>query len=179
MSQFGADTTIPRDVKLLILDCFDTLIELVDGSEGYRPRRGVEVFVRHYAERLALPVVVQSDAALPHLRGALAEAGLDGRFAGYYGAPDAIDDAGDGRLLKRLNLPLADFGVAVADAVFIGDSRLDAESAQRHGLRFIRVPGSADRDFSFETLLVGPSRYRSAEYTTRMLRRYRDQGEDQ
>lgn len=177
MSQFGADTTIDHDVKLVILDCFDTLVELIDGVAGYRPRKGVEAFLRHYGVRLDLPLVVVSDADERHLEAVLVEAGLATSFVALYGAPRSLEDLGDGRQLKRLDLPLADHGVIARKAVFIGDSPFDAQAAQRHGLRFIRVPGSADRDFSFERLIAGPSRYRSAEYTTRMLRRFKNEGD--
>lgn len=172
MSQFGADTTIDPRVQLLILDCFDTLVELVEAVD-YRPRLGVMAFLRHYGTRLGLPLVVLSDAEQSHLEEVLQEAGLAGFFRGVYGAPRSVEQRSDGHLLKRLDVVLADHAVAAADALFVGDSPLDAMAAQRHGLRFIRVPGSADREFSFERLIAGPSRYHSAEYTTRMLRRYR------
>jgi phosphoglycolate phosphatase-like HAD superfamily hydrolase len=172
MSQFGADTTIDSRVRLLILDCFDTLVEL--GEDGsYHPRKGVEPFLRHYGHRIGLPLVVLSDAEQVHLEAVLHSCALATWFSGVYGAPRSVEQREDGRLLKRLDVALADQGIAAGDCIFIGDSPLDALAAQNHGLRSIRVPGSADRDFSMEQLIEGPSRYHSAEYTTRMLRRYR------
>lgn len=170
MSEFGSTTIIPDDAALLILDCFDTLVELE--GEGYRVRKGIGAFLDHYGERLGIPLVVHSDAAVDHLHAVLETTGIGHHFRRAYGSPDATEQSDEGLLLKRLDLPLRDFGVVADLAIFIGDSKLDVLSAQRYGVGFIRVPGSADTDFDFRQLIKGPSNYRSQEYSTRLFRRY-------
>ncbi|MDA3961887.1 MAG: HAD family hydrolase [Planctomycetota bacterium] len=170
MDEFGSATIIDDSVQLLVLDCFDTLVEL-DG-DNYRLRQGVAAFLKHYGERVGLPMVVLSDAEGPTLLRVLAHTGLTPWFKALYYAPESVAPDANGVLHKRLDHPLRDFHVKPEQALFIGDSKLDAQAAQRYGLGFIRVPGSADRDFTFTRLIKGPSRYRSEEYTTRMLKRY-------
>lgn len=167
---------IDSGVDLLLLDCFDTLVELAGAR--YRARRGVGAFLRHFGERLRVPLVVISDAEGAVLRRALAQAGFADRFAALYHAPDAVEHDVDGVPRKRLDRPLRDFRVAAGRAVFVGDSAFDARAARHHAVPFVRVPGHADREFSFTCLIDGPSRYRSDEYTTRMLRRFRPGGGD-
>ena len=67
---------------------------------------------------------------------------------------------------------VARFRVAAPEAVFIGDSPLDAEAARHFAVPFVRVPRSEDRDFTFSTLIRGPSRYQSSEFSTVFLERY-------
>ena len=48
--QFGAGTVVPPDVELLILDCFETLVEL--RGRSYFPRQGISDLLDHFAGRL-------------------------------------------------------------------------------------------------------------------------------
>jgi hypothetical protein len=75
-------------------------------------------------------------------------------------------------MLKRLDAVIARFAVPIEQVVFIGDSPLDAAAAQHHGVPFIRVPRSEDREFSFAGLIKGPSRYQSSEFTSIFIERY-------
>lgn len=170
MAQFGAATVITPQVRLIILDCFETLVELEGGA--YRPRRGVHEFLAHFHGRPNTTLVVASDAEEHLVLATLAQAGILGRFAALYHAGNAMEDLGDGRVRKRLDVPLAAHGVGPEEAVFIGDSPLDAEAARHHRLPFIRVPRSEDRAFSFTTLIGGPSRYNSAEFSAAFLEQY-------
>lgn len=169
MMQFGSDTIIGPGVRLLLMDCFETLVELGEG--GYVPRRGLRRFLDAMAER-GLPVAVISDAPEPAVVGALRQAGLLERIGIIYDRRTAVE-VGDGRLRKRLDLPLIEAGLAPEEAVFIGDSPLDADAARRHRVPFIRIPRSEDRSFSFERLIHGPSKYASAEFAFTFDQHYR------
>ena len=158
--QFGSDTVIGPRVRMLLMDCFETLVELGEG--GYVPRRGLRRFLDEMARR-GLLIAVVSDAPEPAVVGALRQAGLLGRFDAIYDRRMAVD-IGNGRTRKRLDVPLSEAGIASQDAVFIGDSPLDADAAQLHQVPFIRIPRSEDRAFSFEQLITGPSKYASAEF---------------
>ncbi len=159
--QFGSDTVIGLHVRLILMDCFDTLVQF--GDEGYQPRRGIHRFLDVFAADRRVPVAVISDAPEAAIAGALRQAGLLARITGMYDRK-ASDDLGAGRLRKRLDIPLAEHHLRPAQAVFIGDSPLDAEAAKHHGVPFVRVPRSEDRTFSFERLIAGPSRYNSGEF---------------
>jgi phosphoglycolate phosphatase-like HAD superfamily hydrolase len=168
--QFGAGTVIPPDLDLLILDCFETLVEL--HGRSYRPRLGMVAFLDHVSTGRKLPVVVLSDGEQTAVEVALAQAGLSGRFAAIVGAPESLGQLPDGRVLKRLDLLIKRFAVTAARTVFIGDSPLDAQAAQHHGVPFIRVPRSEDELFTFTRLITGPSRYQSSEFSSVFLERY-------
>jgi phosphoglycolate phosphatase-like HAD superfamily hydrolase len=170
MPQFGGGTVITLDTRLILLDCFETLVELEGGA--YRPRLGMPEFLAHFASRVGTPLAVVSDAGQAEVERAVAEAGVGGSLMRIYHAGNAAEDLGGGRTRKRLDLALADFKVRPEQAVFIGDSPLDAEAAQHYRLRFIRVPRSEDRRFTFASLITGPSRYRSQEFNLTFLERY-------
>ena len=170
MSQFGGATTIGLDVRLILLDCFETMVELEGTS--YRPRLGMPEFLTHFGSRIGVPIGVISDAKLIEVEAALAQARLRSFVVTIYHADNAAEQLANGRMRKRLDVPVADFKVKAHQVVFIGDSPLDAEAAQHHGVQFIRVPRSEDRTFSFANLITGPSRYRSQEFNITFLDRY-------
>jgi beta-phosphoglucomutase-like phosphatase (HAD superfamily) len=170
MPQFGGGTVITHDTRLILLDCFETLVELEGGA--YRPRRGMRDFLAHFASRVGTPLAVVSDAGRSEVERAVASAGVGGFLVRIYHGDNAAEDLGGGRRRKRLDLAVADFKVTPAQAVFIGDSPLDAEAARHYGVRFIRVPRSEDRGFSFASLITGPSRYRSQEFNLKFLECY-------
>lgn len=168
--QFGGGTAVPPDVALLVLDCYETLVEL-DGR-SYVPRIGIPAFLDHFGLVRGLPVAVISDGEQATVEASITEAGLRGRIAAIWGAPESLETLPDGKSVKRLDLAPARFGVEVGQCIFIGDSPFDAEAARHHHMPFIRVPRSEDRDFSFARLIHGPSRYRSAEFSALFLERY-------
>ena len=128
-------------------------------------------------EALLRPITpVISDASEELIASALKQAGIRHFFQALYHAGNASEALPDQRQRKRLDLPLADFKVAAEDAVFIGDSPLDAQAAQHHHVPFIRVPRSEDTSFTFSALITGPSRYRSADFSAVLSDRY---GKDQ
>ncbi len=170
MSQFGGATTIGPDVRLLLLDCFETLVEL-EGTV-YRPRLGMTDFLTHFGSRIGIPIAVISDAKKSEVDAALAQARLTTFVVALYHAGNASEVLEGGRSRKRLDVALGDFKIKPVQALFIGDSPLDAEAAQHYGVQFIRVPRSEDRSFSFANLISGPSRYRSQEFNITFLDRY-------
>lgn len=170
--QFGGRTVIPADAGLVILDCFETLVELA-GSK-YRLRQGMLGFLDHFAIRRGLPVVVLSDGEQAFVEQVVAEAGVAERIALILGAPGALEQLPEGRTRKRLDIPPAMFGVELERCVYIGDSPTDGEAARHHQVPFIRVPRSEDREFSFLRLISGPSRYQSSEFAAVFLERYLD-----
>jgi phosphoglycolate phosphatase-like HAD superfamily hydrolase len=176
MQQFGSATTITPGIRLILLDCFETLVEL-DG-QTYRPRLGMTEFLTHFSARIGVPIVVISDAPRELVEQAIAQARLASFIVAVYHAGNAMEQLPGGRARKRLDIPVADFGVKGDQAVFIGDSPLDAEAAQHHNVRFIRVPRSEDRTFTFASLITGPSRYQSQEFNLTFLDRYRKGGPD-
>jgi len=174
MSQFGGATTIGPDVRLILLDCFETMVEL-DGK-AYRPRLGMTDFLTHFGSRSGIPIAVISDAKKSEVDAALAQARLGTFVVTVYHADNAAEVLDSGRTRKRIDVPIADFKVKATQTLFIGDSPMDAEAAQHHGVQFIRVPRSEDRSFSFANLITGPSRYRSQEFNVTFLDRYNKKG---
>ena len=170
MSQFGGATTIGPDVRLILLDCFETMVELE--GQSYRPRLGMKDFLTHFGARVGIPIAVISDAKKNEVDAALAEARLGTFVVKVYHAENAGEHLAGGRFRKRLDVPVADFKIKPTQVVFVGDSPLDAEAAQHHGVHFIRVPRSEDRSFSFASLITGPSGYRSQEFNITFLERY-------
>lgn len=169
MDQFGSATVIKRSTALVLMDCFETLVEC--DQDGYRPRRGVPTLLA-FLRRKGIPVAVISDAPKATVLAALAGAGLQDRVGRIWHSGNAQEVLPDGRCRKRLDLPVAEHGCRADQAVFIGDSPFDALDARHYGIPFIRVPRSEDRTFSFARLVDGPSRYSSGEFTDRFLRRY-------
>ena len=171
MSQHGGATTIGPDVRLLLLDCFETMVEL-DG-QTYRPRLGMPEFLTHFGSRCGIPIAVISDAKQVEVETALKQARLSTYVVAVYHAGNASEVLAGGRARKRLDLAITDFKIKPQQALFIGDSPLDGEAATHYGVPFIRVPRSEDRSFSFATLITGPSRYRSQEFNITFLDRYK------
>lgn len=167
MPTHGADTTIPPDVRLILMDCFETLVSY--SERGYSVRRGIPTFLRHFHAR-AVPVAVISDATEHAVRAALEQTDLL-RWVDRILAP-ATTLLPDGRVRKRLDTAIAVYQVEGSQAVYIGDSPLDALAALEQGVPFIRVPRSEDITFSFESLITGPSRYHSADFAAVLRRRY-------
>lgn len=176
MPQFGASTAITTRTRLILLDCFETLVEL-DGA-SYRARKGVPEFLAWFRDRQPTKLVVISDAEQPLVEEALSQAGLAGYLLAVYHAGNALERLPANRTRKRLDLPIKDLGVSAAQTVFIGDSPLDAEAATHYSIPFIRVPRSEDRAFSFTTLITGPSRYNSQEFSVTFLDQYRAKPDD-
>lgn len=170
MSQFGGTTTIGLNVKLILLDCFETMVELAGAT--YRPRLGIVEFLTHFGSRAGIAIAVISDAQKAEVDAALNQAGLMSYVIALYHAENASESLGGGRARKCLNIPVSNFQVTAEQTLFIGDSPLDAEAAQYYGVQFIRVPRSEDRSFSFATLITGPSRYRSQEFNVTFMERY-------
>jgi FMN phosphatase YigB (HAD superfamily) len=170
MSQYGSITTITARTRLILLDCFETMVELVDGV--YHPRAGIVEFLRHFGLKRGIPLVVISDATLPIVEAALDQSGLRPSIVSIYHAGNALESMSDGRVRKRLDVPMKDLGVRPQLTVFIGDSPLDAEAAKHHEVPFIRVPRSEDKSFTFKALIHGPSRYDSAEFSATFLEQY-------
>jgi phosphoglycolate phosphatase-like HAD superfamily hydrolase len=168
--QFGAGTVVPPDVQLILADCFETLVEL--RGRSYVARQGVVEFLRHFGQRMGIPVVVVSDGALPAVEQALEQAHVRQLVHAVLAAPESLEPLPDGRARKRLDVAIALHKVARARTVFIGDSPLDAEAAKHHQVPFIRVPRSEDEKFTFANLIHGPSRYNSQEFSATMLEKY-------
>jgi phosphoglycolate phosphatase-like HAD superfamily hydrolase len=160
----GSDTIIGPETRLILMDCFDTLVQHgVEAGAPYRPRRGIARFLEHFVAERLVPVVVVSDAPEATVIAALRQAGLLHAVSALHDG-SACEVLPSGRLRKDLDGVLARHGVPPAQAVFIGDSPLDAEAAQHHGVAFVRVPTSTvSPGFSFEQLISGPSCYRSGE----------------
>jgi phosphoglycolate phosphatase-like HAD superfamily hydrolase len=173
MPQFGSNTVIPARVRLIMLDCFDTLVEHREWT--YHARRGVKDFLDHFARQRGVVLVVVSDADEQAIRAALDQAGLERYFTKIYHAGNASQDLGHSRRRKRLDVPVREAGHQPGDAVFIGDSPADAEAARFHAIPFIRVPRPEDEAFSFSSLISGPSRYNSGDFSALMLQHYADQ----
>lgn len=165
--QLGADTVIGASTRLLMMDCFETLVQFNDGI--YVARQGVGAFLDHFSARRALPLAVVSDADETVLVRALRQAGLWPRVDACFHAGNAQERLPDGRTRKRLDVALAHYRVEPDQAVFIGDSPLDARDAQHYMVPFIRVPRSEDREFTFQSLIAGPSRYSSGHFSSLML----------
>jgi len=176
MSQHGSATIIGPQTRLILMDCFETLVELE--GRRYRARLGIDQFLAHFRDHLGIPVVVVSDADETQVAAALEQAGLSDQIDRVYHQGNASRVLGDGRQRKRLAPALTDFSAPPASAIFIGDSPLDGEAAQAEGVGFIRVPRSEDRRFTFAALIQGPSRYASGDFTQVLMDRYRpdDQG---
>ena len=168
--QLGADTILSDHHRLVLMDCFETLVQFSDGR--YVARQGIPVFLEEITKRRRKVVVVISDAAESVIRDALHQAGLLRYLREIYHAGNSAEDLGQGRTRKRLDLPLKHHGCAREDAIFIGDSPFDAEAAAHHRIAFIRVPRSEDATFTFTTLLAGPSRYQSGEFFQTMAQSY-------
>ena len=170
MPQFGGSTIITGGIRLILIDCFETLVEM--RGRAYQPRLGVKDFLTHYASKVGIPVAVVSDANQAAVDDALRQAGLATYITRIYHADNAAERLPDGRARKRLDVPLRDFALRPEQVVFVGDSPLDAEAAQHHKVQFIRVPRSEDAAFSFASLITGPSRYRSQEFQATFLNHY-------
>lgn len=169
-SQTPSQTVIGSWVQLIMLDCYETLVEL-DGGH-YRARLGVRRFLAHFRRNLGVPCVVVSDGAAEQVMKALLQADLTTEVSAVYHAGNALETFPDGRMRKRLDRPLVDFRVRAEHAVYIGDSKFDQAAAEHHRVPFIRVPRSEDATFSLESLITGPSNYRSGEFELGFLNRY-------
>ncbi|MFM2090178.1 MAG: Haloacid dehalogenase-like hydrolase [Planctomycetota bacterium] len=167
---FGGDTRIPPTVRLILMDCFETLVELE--STGYRARRGIGDFLDHFTKRKGVPVAVVSDAEEILVLKALDQAGLKKRFKAVFHRGNASRLLDDGRHRKDLAPVLAHFRIPVEQTVFIGDSPLDGEAAKEASVPFVRVPRSEDRGFTFTRLITGASRYHSGEFSAQFLDAY-------
>jgi phosphoglycolate phosphatase-like HAD superfamily hydrolase len=170
MGQHGSDTTIADTARLIVFDCYETLVHM--DRRRYLPRRGVVALLLHL-RRSHRQLVVLSDGEREGVLKALAEAELDGFIDAVYGVAEGCQRLADGRIVKRLDVPMQAHGVTAAQTVFIGDSQLDSLAAQQFMVPFIRVPRSEDVSFSFARLIGGSSRYSSEIFSQVIDERYR------
>src|ERR1043165_7046173 len=103
MSQFGGATTIGPDVRLILLDCFETMVEL-DGTT-YRPRLGMTDFLTHFGARVGVPLAVTGDAKRGEGAGGLARARMAPFLLAVSHVGNAAEEPGSGRMRKRLDVP--------------------------------------------------------------------------
>ncbi|MFW5846418.1 MAG: HAD family hydrolase [Planctomycetota bacterium] len=176
MVQFGSDTVLDDSMRLVVFDCFDTLVCM--RQRRYIARNGVRRLLNHLAKQRR-ELAILSDGSERGVRSALQQAGLGNRFPEIFAVERACELGADGIMRKRLDRVMAHFRRSPAETVFIGDSPIDAEAARSQGAHFIRVPGEADTDFSFAQLLDGASHYHSECYVDRLLRSYRQDRVDE
>ncbi|MFW5846425.1 MAG: HAD family hydrolase [Planctomycetota bacterium] len=173
--QHGSDTLIGNHVRLVVFDCYETLIQMQD--RRYRARRGVAALLRHL-QRGGKLLVVLSDGERAQVEADLEEADLQPFFTQVFGCEEACRAEADGRMMKLLEVPIEACRVQIAQTVFVGDSPLDGQAAERAGVPFIRVPRSEDASFSFARLIGGSSRYSSGVFDDTLRRLYRGGGGD-
>ena len=155
---------IPARAHLIIVDAHDTVLKRDLSREAARPfadprgretiewllRDGFLNFLDYFVEGRGKRVVVSSDGNAVRLREILERFGAARRITHIYGREHLDPES----YLKRLDLILADTGVAADEAVFIGDGKIDGLSASRYGVPFIQVPGTLeDQTFSFNAFL--------------------------
>ncbi len=156
--------SIPAKARLIIVDAHDTVLKrdlsrdldhpFVDprGREAIEwvLRDGFLNFLDYFVASRGKRVVVSSDGNATKLHEILERFGAAHRISHIYGREHLDPES----YLKRLDQILADLEVAADEAVFIGDGRIDELSAQRYGVRFIRVPGTLDDvRFSFNAFV--------------------------
>lgn len=155
---------IPPATKLIIVDAHDTIfkpdLSRTESDIFYDPmkkeritwmlRYGFLNFIEYFAGRKKIDIVVSSDGNKKRLTQIAQQFGIFNKLKGIYGAEHI--DKWD--YLKRIDRILDQCHVEPRDAVFIGDSKVDEYSAEKHGVPFIQVPNTvSNRAFSFNSFL--------------------------
>lgn len=155
---------IPDNKRLIIVDAHDTILKrdlsrdpddvFGDPTETERVvwvvRDGLLNFIEYYAHMRRARFVISSDGNPDRLRAVFEQFGIARRIHRIYGR----DHLHPQTYLKQLDIIARDAEIPIDQCVFIGDSRIDALSAENYGVDFIRVPGTLeDATFSFNEFL--------------------------
>jgi len=156
--------TIKPDKELIIVDAHDTILKrdlsrdpLQIFGDPRQPDRiewgirdGLLNFIEYFTQIRKARIIISSDGNVERLRDVFERFGIARRIQRIYGREHLHKET----YLKQLDCILADAGVNRERAVFIGDSKIDAYSAERYGVDFIAVPGTLDDPtFSFNEFL--------------------------
>jgi len=156
---------VPPDIQLIIVDAHDTILKrdmsyiqgpmFGDPEEiqkiAWTPREGLLNFLTFYAKMQQKSIVISSDGNRKRLQEQFERFGIADMIRRVYGE-EHLDTVTS---LKNLETICQDMQVPPEQAVFIGDSDVDQKSAEKYGVRFIRVPNTLeDRHFSFNSFIV-------------------------
>ncbi len=155
---------IPEFKKIIIIDAHDTILKrdfsrtpqniFQDPHDRdtivWQLREGFQNFLDYFGAIKKIKIVISSDGDQDRLKEIFIRFGIFKQFDAIYGFKHIHKET----YLKQLDQILADFHMEPRDAVFIGDSKIDAYSAQKYGVDFISVPNTvSDRHFSFNSFL--------------------------
>lgn len=134
---------------LIILDFYDTVMHME--HEVWIPRKGIPKLLKELSEA-GKTLVICSDEGEGNLRQMLG--GLLDHFAEVYGRSNLVYE--EGTPYKNLERICEECGVPKGRAIFIGDNHMgtDKRSAERYGIKYIRVPdGREEHDYDFAQLI--------------------------
>lgn len=133
-----------RDIKVVALDIYGTVLASDDHDNSCPPRKGLEAFFNMCDER-GIKIASASDVTIEVVKAELQECKVDiNRFDSFH-------------LLNQL--PVKDFSVIIghydilpSNLLVIGDSYKDIEGARRIGAPYLQIPEytvKSDDDFNF------------------------------
>ena len=143
----NTDKKIPPRSRLIIFDCYDTLVEYSKEHNSHVLRRGIPFLLWELRQR---KLAISSDGDEEEIQRILGR--YSNIFEGVYGASHMICSWPED--FKNLGMICEDLGVAPKDTTMIGDNLggVDEQSSQRYNIgSFIEVPREDSR-FDFMTL---------------------------
>jgi len=143
---------IPLYKKLIIVDFMGTLVESdsLIPNQVAKTRIGVEESLNQY-KLLNKKIAIASDASEDEIKAHLN--GLGKLVDRIYSSSNVWFHSGKKQDIKNLYRICDDFNIDFKDALMIGDSAPDMDSANHYGLDYILVPNAyVNPDFDFRSL---------------------------
>ena len=141
--------TIDDSIRLIILDCYDTLF-IRDKREQWVLRKGVKEFLDYYKNK---KLAISSDSEKQPITDLVKKYYLEDYFKGNIYGEEIYDEDTE---IKHLDQVLYYTQEKAEHTLFIGDDfhNRDSASAKTYGIKFIKVPnGKEDETFDFRNLI--------------------------
>lgn len=155
MGRFGSLDNIPDNKKLIIFDFLGTTIESNSSTNeinGSIPRKGIEEIFTYYNNQKGKYVVIASDSNPEEVNNHLN--GLGKLVDKIYYSNNVWFDEENWREIKNLQTICKEYNISKEDAIMIGDSVQDMDSAQYYGIEYILIPlTEVNPDFDFKSLI--------------------------
>lgn|SRR3989344_4990379 len=138
----------PRDIKVVALDIYRTVLCGDDHDDELPARRGLEEFF-DICDKRKIKVVSTSDADIKNVKIDLKQAGVNlDRFDNFYRL--------DQLYWKDFMFVVRDYGITPRNLLVIGDSYKDIEGAIRIGAFYLKVPEYMEAwdDFDFSKIRI-------------------------
>ena len=153
----AGDTKV-RDIKVVALDIYGTVLASDDHDNACPPRKGLEAFF-DMCDKRGIKIASASDATIEIVKAELQECKVDiNRFDSFHQLNQLP--------VKHFDIIIGHYDILPSNLLVIGDSYKDAGGATRIGALYLRVPEytvKSDDNFDFSRINLDTGSYINIE----------------